>query len=262
MAGVNAYKDGVVARLFKGLTGLVKGRGITVVEGAGRLTGPRTVEVDGTSYVGKAVVLASRLLLAHAPRTRHRRRAGCSPPSRRCASSRCPASVIVLGGGVIGCEFASVWRSFGAEVTIIEALPAPGAAEDEQSSKALERAFRKRKIAFATGTRFESVKSDRRRRHGHRRGRRDLRGRAAAGRRRPRTDHRRPRLRGAGHRHGARLRAHRRALPHQRRGRLRRRRHRARPAARAPRLPAGHLRRRGDRRARPRARSTRPASRG
>ena len=59
MPGVNAYKDAVVSRLYKGLAGLIKGRGITVVEGAGELTGPRTVEVDGTSYVGKAVVLAS-----------------------------------------------------------------------------------------------------------------------------------------------------------------------------------------------------------
>ena len=70
-----------------------------------------------------------------------------------------PSSVIVLGGGVIGCEFASVWRSFGAEVTIIEALPHLVPSEDEQSSKALERAFRKRKISFSTGTRFESVKT-------------------------------------------------------------------------------------------------------
>ena len=70
-----------------------------------------------------------------------------------------PSSVIVLGGGVIGCEFASVWRSFGADVTIIEALPHLVPSEDEQSSKALERAFRKRKISFSTGTRFESVKT-------------------------------------------------------------------------------------------------------
>jgi dihydrolipoamide dehydrogenase len=67
--------------------------------------------------------------------------------------------VIVLGGGVIGCEFASVWKSFGADVTIIEALPRLVAAEDEASSKALERAFRKRKIAFRTGTPFQSVKT-------------------------------------------------------------------------------------------------------
>ena len=158
MAGVNAYKDGVVSRLYKGLTGLVKGRGITVVEGAGRLTGPRTVEVDGTSYVGKAVVLASGSYSRSLP--------GLDIDGHRVLTSEqalrlesVPRSVIVLGGGVIGCEFASVWASFGAEVTIIEALPHLVPAEDEQSSKALERAFRKRKIAFSTGTRFESVKS-------------------------------------------------------------------------------------------------------
>jgi dihydrolipoamide dehydrogenase len=65
----------------------------------------------------------------------------------------------VLGGGVIGCEFASVWRSFGAEVTIVEALPRLVPTEDEACSKALERAFRKRGIAFRTGTPFQSVKT-------------------------------------------------------------------------------------------------------
>jgi dihydrolipoamide dehydrogenase len=60
---------------------------------------------------------------------------------------------------VIGCEFASVWRSFGADVTIVEALPHLVPNEDEESSKALERAFRKRRISFSTGTRFESVKT-------------------------------------------------------------------------------------------------------
>jgi dihydrolipoamide dehydrogenase len=68
-----------------------------------------------------------------------------------------PKSVIVLGGGVIGCEFASVWKSFGAEVTIIEALPHLVALEDESSSKQLERAFRKRGINFELGTKFKSA---------------------------------------------------------------------------------------------------------
>ncbi|GAB3667051.1 dihydrolipoyl dehydrogenase [Nocardioides korecus] len=156
MPGVNAYKDGVVSRLYKGLTGLVRGRGVTVVEGAGRLTGPRTVEVDGATYAGTHVVLASGSCSRSLP--------GLEVDGVRVLSSEhalrletVPASVVVLGGGVIGCEFASVWRSFGAEVTIVEALPRLLAAEDEQSSKALERAFRKRGIAFDTGTRFESV---------------------------------------------------------------------------------------------------------
>ncbi|HET6668056.1 MAG TPA: dihydrolipoyl dehydrogenase, partial [Intrasporangium sp.] len=156
MPGVNAYKDGVVSRLHKGLTGLIKSRGITVIEGEGRLTSPTTVEVGGTSYTGKHVVLASGSYSRTLP--------GLELDGTHVLSSeqaleldRVPKSVIVLGGGVIGCEFASVWRSFGADVTIVEALPRLMAAEDEASSKALERAFRKRKISFLTGTPFESV---------------------------------------------------------------------------------------------------------
>ncbi len=158
MAAVNSYKDGVVGRLFKGLAGLVKSRGITVIEGDGRLTGPREVSVGGTAYTGRHVVLASGSYSRSLP--------GLDVDGDRILTSehalrleRVPASVIVLGGGVIGCEFASVWRSFGAEVTIIEALPRLVAAEDEASSKALERAFRKRGIAFRTGTTFQSVKT-------------------------------------------------------------------------------------------------------
>ena len=70
---------------------------------------------------------------------------------------RVPASVIVLGGGVIGCEFASVWKSFGSEVTIIEGLPHLVALEDESSSKQLERAYRKRGINFELGVKFASA---------------------------------------------------------------------------------------------------------
>ncbi|MCW2794697.1 dihydrolipoyl dehydrogenase [Nocardioides sp.] len=158
MVGVNAYKDGVVARLFKGLTGLIKSRGITVIEGSGRLTGAHEVTVDGTTHHGKHVVLASGSYSKSLP--------GLDVDGERVITSehalrleRVPASVIVLGGGVIGCEFASVWKSFGAEVTIIEALPRLVATEDEASSRALERAFRKRKINFRTGTPFQSAKT-------------------------------------------------------------------------------------------------------
>ncbi|HEX6248199.1 MAG TPA: dihydrolipoyl dehydrogenase [Nocardioidaceae bacterium] len=156
MAGVNKYKDGVVSRLYKGLTGLVKNRGITVVEGEGRLVAPNTVEVDGRRLVGRNVVLASGSYSKVLP--------GIEVDGERVMASehalsldRVPASAIVLGGGVIGCEFASVWRSFGAEVTIVEALPHLVPAEDEAASKALERAFRKRKIGFKVGTPFKTV---------------------------------------------------------------------------------------------------------
>nr|WP_228499594.1 dihydrolipoyl dehydrogenase [Nocardioides agariphilus] len=157
MEGVNSYKDGVVSRLFKGLSGLIKGRGITVIEGVGRLTGPREVTVGGSAYSGRHVVLASGSYARSLP--------GLDIDGDRVITSEhalrldaVPASVVVLGGGVIGCEFASVWRSFGAEVTIVEALPRLVPAEDEASSKALERAFRKRGIVMRTGTPFQSVK--------------------------------------------------------------------------------------------------------
>ena len=157
MAGVNAYKDKVVSRLFKGLTGLIKGRGITVIEGEGRMTGPREVTVGDASYSGRHLVLASGSYSRTLP--------GLDIDGDRVLTSeqalrldRVPASVVVLGGGVIGCEFASAWASFGAEVMIVEALPRLVAAEDEASSKALERAFRKRKIQLRTSTPFQSVK--------------------------------------------------------------------------------------------------------
>ena len=157
MAAVTAYQDGVVQRLFKGLTGLIKGRGITVIEGAGRLTGPREVTVDGKAYSAEHVVLASGSYPKTLDLEIDGERVITSEEALRL--DRVPGSVIVLGGGVIGCEFASVWRSFGAEVTIVEALPRLVALEDEASSKALERAFRKRGITFRTGTPFQSVKT-------------------------------------------------------------------------------------------------------
>ena len=156
MNGVNSYKDGVVGRLYKGLQGLVKARGVTLVEGEGRLVAANAVEVDGTRYEGKHVVLATGSYAKSLP--------GLEIDGERVITSyeallmdRVPASVVVLGGGVIGVEFASVWRSFGAEVTIVEALPRLVPAEDEACSKAVERAFRKRGIAFRTGTPFKAV---------------------------------------------------------------------------------------------------------
>ncbi|WP_422773936.1 dihydrolipoyl dehydrogenase [Plantactinospora sp. WMMC1484] len=156
MSGVNAYKDGVISRLYKGLQGLIKGAKITLVEGEGRLVSPDTVEANGARYTGRNVVLASGSYARTLP--------GLEIDGERVITSdhaltldRVPTSAIVLGGGVIGVEFASVWKSFGVDVTIIEALPRLVAAEDEESSKALERAFRKRGIAFKTGKRFEKV---------------------------------------------------------------------------------------------------------
>jgi dihydrolipoamide dehydrogenase len=158
MAGVNTYKDAVIERLYKGLSGLVKSRKIVVVEGSGRLISANTVEVDGTSYIAsKALVLATGSYSRSLP--------GLDIDGERIISSehalvldRVPASVVVLGGGVIGVEFASVWKSFGADVTIVEALPHLLPGEEESSSKLVERAFRRRGINFSLGVRFAEAK--------------------------------------------------------------------------------------------------------
>ena len=156
ISAVHAYKDGVISRLFKGLTGLIKSRDITVVEGAGKLVSPTAVEVNGQRYEGRHVVLATGSTPKSLP--------GLEIDGNRVINSdhalvldRVPQSAVVLGGGVIGVEFASAWKSFGVDVTIVEALPHLVALEDEASSKLLERAFRRRGIKYELGSRFSGV---------------------------------------------------------------------------------------------------------
>jgi len=155
---VNDYKDSVVGRLYKGLQGLVKGKKIHYVEAEGRLIAPNAVEAGGQRLTGRQVVLATGSYARSLPGLEIGGRVMTS--DQALTLDHIPSSVVVLGGGVIGVEFASVWRSFGAEVTIVEALPRLVPAEDEALSKALERAFRKRKINFKTGVRFAGVTQD------------------------------------------------------------------------------------------------------
>lgn len=155
MPAVNKYRDGIVDRLFKGLTGLVSSKAITVVAGEGKLVAPKTISVNGDSYTGKNVVLATGSYSRTLP--------GLEIGGRVITSEQAlqldfvPTKAIVLGGGVIGVEFASIWKSFGTDVTIIEGLPTLVPNEDASVSKALERAYRKRGINFKTGVRFSGV---------------------------------------------------------------------------------------------------------
>lgn len=155
MPAVNNYRDTIVDRLFKGLTGLVSSKNITVVSGEGRLVAPKTIQVNGDNYTGTNLVLASGSYSRTLP--------GLEIGGRVMTSEHAlqlnfvPNKVIVLGGGVIGVEFASIWRSFGSEVTIVEGLPNLVPNEDIALSKGLERAFRKRGIDFKLGVRFSGV---------------------------------------------------------------------------------------------------------
>lgn len=156
MAGVHKYKDGVISGLYKGLQGLIASRKVTYVEGTGQLSSPTSVDVNGQRYEGRHVLLATGSVPKSLP--------GLTIDHERVISSddalvmdRVPKSAIILGGGVIGVEFASVWKSFGADVTIVEGLKHLVPAEDESSSKLLERAFRKRGIKFNLGTFFDKA---------------------------------------------------------------------------------------------------------
>ncbi|MDO4033483.1 dihydrolipoyl dehydrogenase [Clavibacter michiganensis] len=158
IARVNAYREAIVASKYKGLQGLIKARGITVIEGEGRLTSATTVQVGDQTVTGKSIVLATGSYSRTLP--------GLEIGGRVITSEQAleldyiPKKVAILGGGVIGVEFASVWRSFGVDVQIIEALPHLVPNEEESISKQFERAFRKRGIAFSLGVRFKSVTQD------------------------------------------------------------------------------------------------------
>jgi dihydrolipoamide dehydrogenase len=157
MAGVHAFKDRVVDRLHTGLKGLVKASGVTYVGGEGRMVGPTSVAVDGRVHTGAHLVLAT----GSSPRTIP----GVALDARVLTSDQAlqldevPARVVVIGGSVIGVEFASVWRSFGSEVTIVEGLPSLVPLEDPAIGKQLERAFRRRGIGFRTDAMVRGVAS-------------------------------------------------------------------------------------------------------
>lgn len=153
---LHAFKNGTIDRLHAGLSGLLGGaENITIIEGYGQLVDSHTVDVDGRHVTGTNIVLATGSSSRSLP--------GIEIGGRVITSAEAleldeiPGRVIVIGGSVIGVEFASAWRSFGAEVTIIEALPKLVPLEDPSLSKQLERAFRKRKITFKTGTRVAGV---------------------------------------------------------------------------------------------------------
>lgn len=157
MAKVKEFQSGVVNKMYKGLSHLIKAKNVELVNARGRLTGPDTVTAGERVLRGKNIVLASGS---------YTKNLGMNLGGRILGSEHAlfldhvPGSAIILGGGVIGVEFASVWKSFGAEVTIIEALPHLVPNEDEAISKGLEKAFKQRGINFQVGTRFANAQED------------------------------------------------------------------------------------------------------
>lgn len=154
---LHAYKDGVVTRLHKGLQALLPAQGVTVIAGRGRVTGPTTVDVGGQTITGTALVLATGSAPKPLPGIEIGERVITSDQALEL--TEIPQRAIILGGGVIGVEFASLWASFGTAVTIVEAEPRLVPHEDEDIAKHLARAFRRRKITAKTGARITGVQS-------------------------------------------------------------------------------------------------------
>ena len=154
MVQVNKYRDSIVDKLYKGLTGLVGSKDITFVTGEGHMSGPLSITVGSDVYTGKNILLATGS---------NTKTLGIEIGGRVITSDQAlqmetvPAHVAILGGGVIGVEFASIWRSFGSEVTIIEGFDRLVPNEDPAMSKGLERAYKKRGIGFKLGNKFSQV---------------------------------------------------------------------------------------------------------
>jgi dihydrolipoamide dehydrogenase len=155
MTEVNAYKDKVIAGLFKGSPAWSSRARSRWSRGTGSWC-PRPRGGGRPHHRGRPRAAGDRLRAAvhPGPRVDHERVINSDDALKL---DTIPGSVVILGAGAIGCEFASVWRSFGAEVTIVEALPHLVPLEEESSSKLLERAFRKRGIKQELGARFRGV---------------------------------------------------------------------------------------------------------
>jgi dihydrolipoamide dehydrogenase len=153
---VQAFKEKVVDKLVGGLESLVKARKIEVVKGTARLAGQGSVEVDGRSLRAKDVVLATGSEPKLLPGMEIGERVITS--DQALGLDRIPQSAVVIGAGAVGLEFASLYRSFGAEVTLIEALDRLAPLEDEDISKEVARSFRKRGITAHAGAKVQEVK--------------------------------------------------------------------------------------------------------
>ncbi|GAA4189264.1 dihydrolipoyl dehydrogenase [Microbacterium oryzae] len=157
-ARIATYREGIVAKKHKGLEGLLKARGIVVVPGEGRLESGPAVRVGDELLRARDVVLATGSYSRTLPGIEIGGRIITSEGALELGEV--PRSAIILGGGVIGAEFASLWRSLGADVTIVEALDHLVPNEDVALSKGLERAYRRRGIGMSLGVRFASATQD------------------------------------------------------------------------------------------------------
>jgi dihydrolipoamide dehydrogenase len=146
----------IVDKKVSGLTGLIKARKIDVVQGMGKLVSGPGVEVDGRTLTAPDVVLATGSFPRLLPGLEVSERVITS--DQALVLDHLPTSIVIIGAGAIGMEFATVYRSFGVDVTVLEALPRIVPLEDEDISKEAARAFKKRGIEAIPGVKVQDVK--------------------------------------------------------------------------------------------------------
>lgn len=154
-SAIQAFERRIVDKLVAGITHLIEARDIDVIHGAATLGPGPTVQVDGRTLAARDVVIATG--------SRPKLLPGLSVTERIVTSDEAlwypeiPRSVVVIGAGAIGLEFSSLYRSLGAEVTLLEALPRLAPLEDEDLSKEIARAFRRRKIRAFPGASVKEI---------------------------------------------------------------------------------------------------------
>ena len=156
-AAANAWKDGVVKQMTGGVAQLFKANGVEWVKGRGQFTGPNTLAVEGgeeITFKGAIVATGSFPVRPPIPGLDSPR---CVDSTGLLSQTEIPRRLVVLGGGIIGCEFASIFNRFGSEVTVIEMLPALIPQEDADAAKELAKALGKRGVALHLGKQCSAV---------------------------------------------------------------------------------------------------------
>ena len=159
-AAANQWKDGVVKQMTSGVAGLLKANGVEWIKGTGTFKDANTIAVEGGEDVtfSKAIVATGSFPLR--PPIEGLDSPRCVDSTGLLAQTEVPKRLVILGGGIIGCEFASIFNRFGSEVTIIEMLPNLIPQEDADAAKELAKAFGKRGIALQLGKQCTKVDDD------------------------------------------------------------------------------------------------------
>ena len=153
----NQWKDGVVHQMTQGVASLFKANGVEWVKGAGRFSDANTIQVDGAEPVTFKQAIIATGSYPRRPPIDGLDSPRCVDSTGLLAQTTLPSRLVVLGGGIIGCEFASIFRRFGSEVTIIEMLPQLIPQEDADAAKELAKQFQKRGITLHLETTCDRV---------------------------------------------------------------------------------------------------------